>query len=241
MAFETSGIAEGTVPTDYLAPAAFPQAIPITVTPALVKAERTMADRPNYSDAYLANLALCRQIAEIGPRHGRFVAHMAVIEYDGLAYAFAAPSGTGKSTHIRLWKDVFGPRVKVINGDKPILRLSGSVMDKPVVIACGTPWGGKEGWQSNASAPLAGLCFVRRGDVDACRLLDPGEALTRALGQVYMPTDPQSAALTLDFLDVLLREVPLFDLSCTMGRSAVKASFEAMTGHNLETSAEEAK
>ncbi len=241
MAFETSGAAEGTVPMDYLTAAESPQAIHIDVTQGLVEAERAMADRSGYPDAYLANLALYRQIAEIGPKYGCFVTHMAVVEYNGLAYAFAAPSGTGKSTHVSLWLDTLGSRVKVINGDKPILRRDDSAAGTLSIIAYGTPWAGKEGRQINASAPLAGLCFLRRGDVDVCRCVGASEALNRALNQIYMPVNAESAALTLEFLDVLLREVPLFDLSCTMGRSAAKASFEAMTGCDFKTSFGEAK
>ena len=50
------------------------------------------------------------------PKHGSYIGHAAVVEYDGLAYAFMAPSGTGKSTHIKLWIDTLGPAATVING-----------------------------------------------------------------------------------------------------------------------------
>lgn len=182
---------------------------------------------------------LYRLVREEFPKLGRFIAHMAVIAYNGAAYAFAAPSGTGKTTHIRLWMDAFGPDVTVINGDKPLLKLGDPSASEPPVAAYGTPWGGKEGWQTNTSAPLAGLCFLSRGNVDECRRISPAMAFKPAMRQVYIPTDPRSALLTLDFLDVLLRSVPLYQLSCTMGKSAVKASFEAMTGLDFDTYAKE--
>ncbi len=212
----------------------------IRITPQLAEEERRWAESPTLSQNMLARTALLRQIAEIGPQLGLYVAHMAVVEYRGLAYAFAAPSGTGKSTHLRLWTQTLGADVTVINGDKPILRLS-DASASPAIIAYGTPWAGKEGWQTNTSAPLAGLCLLTRGAQDECRRISPVEALPRAMRQVYMPEDPISAALTLDFLDVLLREAPLYQLTCTMERSAVKASFEAMTGLDFQTCAQEAK
>ena len=52
-----------------------------------------------------------------------------------------------------------------------------------------------------------------------------------------MPSDPVSAIKTLDFVDVLLQTVPLYQLSCTMNKTAVKASFEAMTGLDFESCA----
>ena len=171
------------------------------------------------------------------PKHGSFIAHAAAVEYDGLAYAFMAPSGTGKSTHIKLWMDTFGPDATVINGDKPILRLDKTPEGEPQIVACGSPWAGKEGWQTNTSAPLAGLCFLSRSNADSCHRISTAEAFDSAVRQIYMPSDPVSALRTLDFVDVLLQSVPLYRLSCTMKKTAVKASFEAMTGLNFESCA----
>ena len=171
------------------------------------------------------------------PKHGSFIAHAAVVEHGGLAYAFMAPSGTGKSTHIKLWMDTISPDATVINGDKPILRLDKNPEGKPQVVACGSPWAGKEGWQTNTSAPLAGLCFLTRGSTDECHRISPTEAFDSAVRQIYMPSDPVSAIKTLDFIDVLLQTVPLYQLSCTMNKTAVKASFEAMTGLDFESCA----
>lgn len=171
------------------------------------------------------------------PKHGSFIVHAAVVEYDGLAYAFMAPSGTGKSTHVKLWIETLGPEATVINGDKPILRLDETPADKPQIIVCGSPWAGKEGWQTNTSAPLAGLCFLKRGAADECRRISTAEAFDSAVRQIYMPSDPTSAIRTLEFVDVLLQTVPLYRLSCTMDKTAVKASFEAMTGRDFESCA----
>lgn len=45
-----------------------------------------------------------------------------MLEIDGKAYMFSAPSGTGKSTHAKLWRDCFGDRVTMINDDKPLIK-----------------------------------------------------------------------------------------------------------------------
>ena len=233
LVFEVEGVDPRRIPMDYRAEGASSASRRIIITPELIAKERAQAEQPGHTDDYLASLALHRQIAEVGPQLGLFVAHMAVVEYQGHAYAFAASSGTGKSTHIRLWMDAFGAEVTVINGDKPILTLG----NKRQVIAHGAPWAGKEGWQTNTGAPLAGICLLSRGARNECRGIAAPEALPRIMQQVYMPQNPVSAELTLDFLDVLLRGVPLFDLTCTMERSAAKVSFEAMTGLDFDTCA----
>ena len=48
--------------------------------------------------------------------------HASAVMVDGKAYLFTAPSGTGKSTHTRLWLQQFGERAAILNDDKPALR-----------------------------------------------------------------------------------------------------------------------
>ncbi len=202
----------------------------VTVSPRMIAAERERATEGVWSDSYLQQLAVYRAIAEEAPKRGVFLMHAAVVGFAGKAYAFAAPSGTGKSTHLRLWKRCFGNAAQVINGDKPLLRVGAPAQEgAPVVTAYGTPWCGKEGWQVNASAPLAGLCFLERGEKDSCRRIEPADALPAAMRQVYLPSDPESAFLSLGLLDELLNNVALYRLRCTMRPSAARASFEAMT------------
>ena len=81
-----------------------------------------------------------------------------VFAMDGQAYLFSADSGVGKSTHSRLWQQVFGDqRVTIINDDKPALRLRDGVW-----YVYGTPWSGKYGLNHNLCYPLAGICFLER-------------------------------------------------------------------------------
>ena len=48
-----------------------------------------------------------------------FLMHGSALCMDDRAYIFTAPSGTGKSTHARLWREIYGDRVRMINDDKP--------------------------------------------------------------------------------------------------------------------------
>ena len=202
----------------------------VRVTPDMLARERMMGDPGDWSDDYLETLAVFRAIGERLPLLDRAILHGACVELDGRAYLFTAPSGTGKSTHIRLWRRCFGQRVRVVNGDKPIVHVACDAgRPRPVVHA--TPWAGKEGWQTPlASAPLAGVCVVSRGTDNTCRRLEAAEALPVLLAQSYMPSDPVQAAAWLALADRLLAAVPFHLLSCDISVDAVRASFTAMTG-----------
>ena len=177
------------------------------------------------SDERIEPISLYRQIAERLPAFDAFVFHGAAIEYDGAAYLFTAPSGTGKSTHIRLWRKYLGSAVKIVNGDKPILRLTDDG-----VLVCSTPWAGKERWHRNCCVPLKAICYLERGKVDHIEPIEPNRIARDLLNQVYLPQDGEALDKTLQLLDTVTRKVALYRLQCTMERTAVITAVEQMTG-----------
>jgi len=87
----------------------------------------------NYSDKYLETLALYRKIAERIIDFGIILFHGSTLSVDGEAFLFTAKSGTGKSTHTRLWREKFGDRVRMVNDDKPLIAISEEIaIDKSV-------------------------------------------------------------------------------------------------------------
>lgn len=69
---------------------------------------------------------------------GGFMLHASAIVVDNKAYLFSAPSGTGKSTHTKLWQECFGDKAIIINDDKPAIRI-----EEGKCFAYGTPFSGK--------------------------------------------------------------------------------------------------
>lgn len=229
---------------DYIACDADPEALvdfDVRVTQADINFERDMAtEGTDWTDAYLETLAVQRAIANRLPGQHRLLAHGAVIEFEGRAYLFTAPSGTGKSTHIRLWRQYLGDAVRVINGDKPFVHIPECREELPVVY--GTPWAGKEGWQCNDSASLAGIVLLSRSEPGASSIHPASAAsnLDKIMRQIYFPPDAGAAALTLGLLDAMFARVPVYELACDMSEGAVRASFEGLTGldyHNYVRSA----
>ncbi len=69
---------------------------------------RYSSSSSGYSDRYLEPLAVYRKIAERMPCYGTVLFHGSAVAVEGEAYIFAAVSGTGKSTHARLWRELLG-------------------------------------------------------------------------------------------------------------------------------------
>ena len=82
--------------------------IEITLTAADVEYERERADGEFYKYGYLESLAFYRRFCSDIVHKNIILFHSSAIAVDGKAYLFAAPSGTGKSTHTRLWRETFG-------------------------------------------------------------------------------------------------------------------------------------
>ncbi|MBE6591508.1 MAG: hypothetical protein E7646_05655 [Ruminococcaceae bacterium] len=187
--------------------------------------KKTVDTVEDISEEYAEFTGLYRPLADHLPREGGFVIHGACISFDSKAYLFTAPSGTGKSTHIRLWKQYLGDGVGIVNGDKPVITAKN---DK--ILIHGTPWAGKERWQRNVSLPLEAICILTRGRTNSIRQATADEFLPFLLKQTYLNSDPVHTALTLELLDEVLKMVKVYILACNISEDAVKTSFEAMTG-----------
>ena len=79
--------------------------------------------------------------------------HASVTELNGRALIFLGVSGTGKSTHSRLWRQ-FVPGARLLNDDEPIVRIN----DDGEVRVYGCPWSGSTPCYHNASAHV--VAFV---------------------------------------------------------------------------------
>lgn len=200
----------------------------LSVTPSDIAAYRKQSGLTAEHNEYLERLLLYTRLCARLPERNAMFFHAAVAEVDGKAYAFAAKSGTGKSTHLALWMRCYPHTVSVLNGDKPILR----VTTDGDVVAYGTPWCGKEGLNRNASAPLAGICFLTQGKENRIRRLTPKEAVPHFLEGVLPPSTPEEGFALLSLTDRILSRVPAYLMSCTISEEAARLSYTTMTGGN---------
>lgn len=176
-----------------------------------------------YTDAYLETLAVYRRIAEWMPMQNTLLFHGSVVAVDGLAYLFTAKSGTGKSTHTRLWREYFGDRAVMINDDKPLLQIR-----EDGIYAYGTPWDGKHRLSTNTHARLAGICILRRGKNNEIREIAPRDAYPMLLQQCYHPMENEALFKSMQLLDRLRENMPFHELFCNISEEAVKVAYEGM-------------
>ena len=177
----------------------------------------------HFSDSYLEELAVYRKIAEQMISYDTILFHGSVVAVDGVGYLFTAKSGTGKSTHTRLWREYFGDRAVMVNDDKPLLKITDSG-----VIAYGTPYNGKHRLGTNTSVPLKAICILTRSADNHIEAITREQAYTILLQQVYRPADMLKMTKTLELVDRLADSVKLYKLDCNMDISAAKIAYEGM-------------
>ncbi len=156
-------------------------------------------------------------------KFGGILLHSSCVAVDGVAYAFSADSGTGKSTHTKLWLKHFGKRAYMLNDDKPCIRkIDGRI------YACGTPWSGKYDYSAPEIVPLGGICFLERSETNHIEPADKKDAIFNILAQTVRRINEIEMNMLLDVLEDILSSVPIYKLGCNISQEAVEVSYNAM-------------
>ena len=199
----------------------------ITVTSEEIQNERESNEYDQKSDNYIEIIMTLLKIADELPDRNKFLMHGALVAWKRAGYIFTAPSGTGKTTHVRLWKKYLGSDAEIINGDKPILEVK-----EDEIVAYGTPWAGKERLQKNTCVPVRGICFLRQSEINTIHKLSKKEALLLLLPQINIMSDSQKAGKTLELFSEVLERIPIYEFRCNISEQAVKCSFDILTAEN---------
>lgn len=152
-----------------------------------------------------------------------FLLHSSCIVVDGVAYAFSADSGTGKSTHTQLWLKRFGDRAYMLNDDKPAIR----IIDGKV-YACGTPWSGKYDYSTPKVVPLGGICFLERSEDNWIKPADTAKAVFNIFSQTVRRFNHADMNKLFDILEKIFKMVPIYQFGCNISDEAVDTSYNAM-------------
>lgn len=177
-----------------------------------------------YTGPHLERAAIQRAFAEFLFDRDILLFHGSAVALDGEGFVFTAGCGTGKSTHTRLWQEVFGSRAVIINDDKPFLTLG-----KDAISVSGSPWSGKHGLDSNITVPLGGICVLTRGPENRIRPISAPEALPMLLSQTYRPLDHGKTARWEELVRGIAGMVPLWHMECTRDPDAARISQAAMS------------
>jgi hypothetical protein len=206
---------------DYVCDSTLDSDIVITLSDEEFKQE---TERSNSRPESIEFLAIYRKLCAEISRFDAFLMHGAAIEVFGDGYIFCAPSGTGKTTHVRFWQQIFGDEVTVVNGDKPIIRFLDGV---PHVF--GTPWCGKENLNKNTSAPLENICFIHRSEENKVTSITTESALIQLMSQVLLPDSIEATLALSSMLDSLLSYCGKYDIYCNMSTDAAKLAYNTIS------------
>lgn len=178
-----------------------------------------------FKEPFLERSTIQRKVADSLVSRNTLMVHGSTVSVDGAAYLFTAPCGTGKSTHTRLWREVFGDRAIMVNDDKPFLRITA---DR--VLAYGSPWSGKHGLATNICVPLRGICLLHRGLENQIQRAEVKCLIHMLQHQTHIPAEDSLGKKALSLVDALAEMVPLWDMYCNKDPEAAMVAFRAMSG-----------
>ena len=196
----------------------------IKITDEDINAERRTV-KAEFTGGWLEISAVYRKIAKTMPKYDTFMIHGSAVSVDGDGYLFIAKSGTGKSTHARLWRELLGDRAVIVNDDKPFIKIYGNG-----ARIYGTPYSGKDGLNTNISVPLKAVCILERSNNNRIEPIDFSDAFPILLQQTYHPSDREMFKRTFDLLDRLKEFVKFYRLSCNKELESAAISYNAMKG-----------
>ena len=173
----------------------------------------------------LERTALQRKIAEKLFEYDTLLFHGSVISVDKEAYLFTAKSGTGKSTHTRLWREMLGDRAVMVNDDKPFLRVTSEGS-----YVCGSPWNGKHGLGTNIDVPLKAICILEQSEKNAISRISASEIVPMLLQQSNRPQQPKLLPKYLELLENIANKTEFYRLKCNMEPEAALISYQTMSG-----------
>lgn len=188
-----------------------------------VVADMNGTPRQRRSDSSLENTAIHALMAEKLTAYNGLLMHGSALCMDGQAVVFLAHSGTGKSTHSRIWRETFGDRVWMINDDKPIFR----VIDGKAFVY-GTPWSGQYRLSRNASAPLKAMVLLARSEKNKIVPITKIEAFPMLMPYAYFSKKPDTMKQILEVESKLVDAAEFYVLGCNMSPEAAEVAYEGI-------------
>ena len=157
--------------------------------------------------------------------HRTVLAHASCVTYRGKAYLFLGKSGTGKSTHSRMWLNAL-EGVVLMNDDHPVIRIS----DDGTAVAYGSPWSGKTRCYKNMQAPVGGIIRISRALHNKARRLSPIQSYASLMTSFSGMTWEKELADGRDrTIQDIISSVPCWVMECLPDHDAARVCCEAVT------------
>ena len=156
--------------------------------------------------------------------------HSSSVVYKGKAVLFLGESGTGKSTHTRLWREYI-PGAVLLNDDSPVLRA-----EDGKVWAYGSPWSGKTPCYKQERYELAGCTRLSQAPYNKMKKL----TVLQAYGAIHPSCPPEFAYdgklydCISGFIDKLISNIACYHLACLPDKEAAELSCRTLFGEQDE-------
>lgn len=156
----------------------------------------------------------------ISAYHKTLKIHASVIEKDGKALIFLGKSGTGKSTHSKLWQE-YVPGCSLLNDDEPIIR----IMNDGTIKVFGAPWSGSKPCYRNAYAEVSAFVHLYQSDENRLTKQNGVESFTSLLqSTAIMRSDIDNRTMIISMINDILEKVSVYRLDNRPDREAVSLS-----------------
>ncbi len=161
-------------------------------------------------------------------QHGIVALHSASILYKDKLWLFSAPSGTGKSTHAELWKELY--ETPIINGDINLITLK-----QGMPMVCGNPWHGTSGIYTTGNYPLGGVILLSQGKQDKIQELSEDQKELFLLHRCITPTwTPDMLNMNHEILQKMCSQILVTGLTCTPNASAAYCCKDAIDRYTMK-------
>lgn len=144
--------------------------------------------------------------------------HGSCVDFNGKAIMFLAPSGTGKSTHAKLWNKY--AKAEYINDDQPYVNVDS-------LLVYGSPIAGKHKRFSTKVSPLCALVFISQSKSNSIIKLDKLQAVKSLYKQMIHYEDLSDREKQLESLDKLTN-LPTFILQCDKSKEAFLTCYKGV-------------
>ena len=151
--------------------------------------------------------------------------HAAVIERKGHGFLFLGHSGTGKSTHARMWMAAFED-AKLLNDDNPILR----ILENGEVHVYGSPWSGKTPCYINREVPVGAIVQLAQAPYNRIQPIRLPEAYAYMLSSASgLKIEPKMMDALYDTIARTIQTVQVYKMECLPDTDAARVCEQEVT------------
>lgn len=200
-------------------------------SPGYAQARLVVPDVTNLNSVKFAvNNSLMVLYALATAKLGTALFHSATVEYRGKGYMFLGKSGTGKSTHARLWLR-YNEGSALLNDDNPVVRFFAPESPEGVAraVVYGSPWSGKTPCYKNESLPLGGIVLLSQAPFNKIERLRGVKAYAALVPSISGKRWERLIADGLHYTEnALASNVPVWYLECLPDEGAARLCRETI-------------